>query len=166
MFERWPNKKLIISHMPIPNIFSSEVANAVIHRINKLSPNSTAQWGKMDVAKMLAHCNVTYEMALDNIHPKPGAFQRFILKLFVKKIVVGEKPYPRNSQTAPQFIIKSDKNFEEEKKRLIDYILKSKELGASHFEGKESNSFGALTSTEWNNMFYKHLDHHLIQFGV
>ena len=34
------------------------------------------------------------------------------------------------------------------------------------FEGKESNSFGPLTKGEWNNMFYKHLDHHLSQFGV
>jgi hypothetical protein len=39
-------------------------------------------------------------------------------------------------------------------------------MDAAHFEGKESNSFGALNSTEWNNMLFKHLDHHLNQFGV
>jgi SRSO17 transposase len=49
---------------------------------------------------------------------------------------------------------------------LKAYIIKTQELGATHFEGKESHSFGTLTSTEWNNMFYKHLDHHLGQFGV
>jgi hypothetical protein len=39
-------------------------------------------------------------------------------------------------------------------------------MGADAFEGKESNSFGKLTASEWNIMMYKHLDHHLTQFGV
>ncbi|MCJ8164098.1 hypothetical protein MKJ04_04535 [Pontibacter sp. E15-1] len=36
--------------------------------------------------------------------------------------------------------------------------------GNTHWQ--ESHSFGRLSSQEWNNMFYKHLDHHLSQFGV
>ena len=93
-------------------------------------------------------------------------FLKFILKTFVKKTVVSDIPYKRNGQTAPQFIIKADKDFTAEKDRLINYIKKTKTLGASHFEEKESHSFGKLKVTEWNNMFYKHLDHHLTQFGV
>ena len=40
------------------------------------------------------------------------------------------------------------------------------EMGANKFEGMESNSFGPLSIKEWNNMFTKHLNHHLEQFGV
>ncbi len=69
-------------------------------------------------------------------------------------------------KTAPQFIIKDDKDFMSEKRRLIDYIKKTQELGEDYFHNKESDSFGRLSKTEWNNMFYKHLDHHLGQFGV
>ncbi len=148
------------------NIFNTDTCNEVIARINQLNNNSKAQWGKMDVAKMLAHCNVTYELIYDNIHTKPNAFARFLLKLFVKNTVVNEKPYKHNSQTAPVFIIKSDKDFDTEKNRLINYILNVQKEGESAFNGKESNSFGPLTSNEWNNMMYKHLDHHLTQFGV
>ena len=89
-----------------------------------------------------------------------------ILKLLVKKVVVGEKPFKRNNPTAPQFIMKTDKDFEAEKARLIGYIEKTRDLGESEFDGKVSASFGKLNKTEWNNMFYKHLDHHLTQFGV
>ena len=89
-----------------------------------------------------------------------------MLKLFVKNTVVNEKAYKRNSRTAPQFIIADTKNFVEEKARLTDYIKKVQGLGEAHFDGKESHSFGPLTKQEWNNMFYKHLDHHLNQFGV
>jgi hypothetical protein len=120
----------------------------------------------MSVDQMLAHCNVTYEMAFENIHPKPGAFKTFLLKLFVKNMVVNEVPYKPNGRTAPEFVISGGKDFEKEKTRLVSYIQKAQNLGASHFEGKESNSFGKLSSAEWNNMFYKHLDHHLKQFGV
>lgn len=148
------------------NIFNQADASEIIERINKLTPNTQGLWGKMTVDQMLAHCNVTYEMVYDNIHPKPNALMRFILKTFVKKSVVNEKTYPKNSQTAPQFIIKGDRDFETEKKRLVDYINKTQQLGETFFDGKESHSFGVLTKSEWNNMFYKHLNHHLSQFGV
>ena len=148
------------------NIFQAEIANEVINRIKHLKPGSQPLWGKMDVAQMLAHCNVTYEMIYDGNHKKPNPFMRFILKLFVKDTVVGPKPYKKNSQTAPAFLIKDERDFDKEKNRLIAYIKKTQELGAEYFDNKESLSFGKLSEHEWNVMFYKHLDHHLGQFGV
>ena len=152
--------------MPLPNIFSKEVSETLINRINQLTTFSQPEWGKMTVAQMLAHCNVTYEMVYENIHPKPNAFIRFVLKLLVKSKVINESPYQHSSRTAPQFIVKETKNFDAEKMRLINYIRKTQQAGESYFDGKESHSFGSLNKTEWNNMFYKHLNHHLTQFGV
>ena len=91
---------------------------------------------------------------------------KFILKMVVKNVVVSEKPYSKNSRTAPQFLITESKNFDLEKKRLVGYVVKTQQLGENHFDNKESHSFGVLNKTEWSNMFYKHLDHHLTQFGV
>jgi Protein of unknown function (DUF1569) len=152
--------------MALPNIFTKDVTENIIQRINKLTPETQPQWGKMSVSQMLAHCAVTYEMVYENKHPKPGFLMKFILKSVVKKGVTNEVPYKHSLRTAPQFIITDAKDFENEKKRLVDFILKTQELGENHFEGKESHSFGSLNKTEWNNMFYKHLDHHLTQFGV
>ncbi len=148
------------------NVFNATDAQEFVNRIEKLTPASQPQWGKMSVAQMLAHCNVTYEMVYEDKHPKPNAFTRLMLKLFVKNAVVNEKPYPKSSRTAPQFLITDEREFETEKKRLINYINITQQLGGSHFEGKASHSFGPLKTTEWNNMFAKHLDHHLTQFGV
>ncbi len=152
--------------MALPNIFTKPVSDKIIERINKLKPDTQPVWGKMSAAQMLAHSNVTYEMIFENIHPKTNVLLKFILKTFIKNKVVGETPYPHNSRTAPQFIIKDSKDFESEKQRLINHINKTQQLGESHFDNKESHSFGALNKTEWNNMLYKHLDHHLSQFGV
>jgi Protein of unknown function (DUF1569) len=152
--------------MALPSVFTAAVAGELITRINQLTPASQPQWGKMNVAQMLAHCNVTYELTYENIHPRPNFFMRFILKNFIKKVVVGEKPYARNGRTAPVFMVSADKTFNDEKNRLAAYITKTQQLGEAHFEGKENHGFGKMSATEWNNMFYKHLDHHLRQFGV
>jgi len=148
------------------NMFDSADVAEVIERINSLSAHSQRKWGTMNAGQMLAHCNVTYEMIYDEVHAKPNALLRFILKTFVKPKVVGETPYKQNSPTAPQFKVSPDKDFSIEKERLIHYIQRTLELGTTVFEGKESLSFGRLTAKEWNNMFYKHLDHHLKQFGA
>jgi len=114
----------------------------------------------------LAHLNVAYEMAYEDIHPKATGIKKWLLKTFVKKGVVGDKPYKKNIMTAPQFLVKEEKDFDKEKSRLVAYINKTCDLGANHFDGMESNSFGKLNKTEWNNLFSKHLEHHLNQFGV
>lgn len=152
--------------MALPNIFSNDIAASVISRINQLQPDSKPKWGTMRADQMFAHCNVSYEMAFEDTHKKPGAFARFLLRAFIKNSVVSEKPYPQGGRTAPAFLIKDERNFENEKTRLINYINRCVELGENYFEGKESLSFGKMTKNEWNNQFYKHLDHHLNQFGV
>lgn len=152
--------------MALPNIFTKDVSESIVQRINQLKPDTPAQWGKMNVAQMLAHCNVTYEMVYENKHPKPNFLMKLLLKSFVKKAVTNETPYRRNTKTAPAFVIKDTKDFETEKNRLISYVNKTQQLGEANFDRKASHSFGTLNKTEWNNMFYKHLDHHLNQFGV
>ena len=148
------------------DIFSKPVTEEVIARINKLEPSTPASWGKMSVDQMLAHCNVVYEAQYEDKHPKPKGIKKWLVKLLIKKIVVSEKPYKKNGQTAPNFLIKEPKDFQVEKNRLIAYINKTQALGGDYLDGTESHSLGKLTKDEWNNMFYKHLDHHLTQFDV
>ena len=148
------------------NIFDKTVSDEVIGRIHQLTTATGPVWGKMTVSQMLAHCNVTYEMVYENIHKKPNFLMGFLMRSFIKNTVVNEKPYKKNSPTGPGFLIKNEKDFDNEKARLIAYITRTQQKGGADFHNKESLSFGKLTTTEWNNMFYKHLHHHLTQFGV
>ena len=54
------------------NIFDPTVTDEIITRINQLKPDSQPLWGKMSVAQMLAHCNVTYETVYEDKHKKPN----------------------------------------------------------------------------------------------
>ncbi len=149
------------------NIFKKEITDQVIGRINNLTPETKSVWGKMNVAQMLAHLNVQYEVVYENEKfPKPNAFVRFMLKTFVKNKVVGPKPFPKNGRTAPYFVIADKREFEKEKERLINYINTTQKNGVEVLLPRDTKSFGKLTAVEWNNLFYKHLDHHLTQFGI
>ena len=121
------------------NMFEKTGAEKMLTRINNLKADSQPNWGKMSVDQMLAHCNVPYDMTYTDLYKRPGAIARFMLKMFVKSSVVGPKPYPKNGRTAPDFIIKDQRDFEAEKQQLVDNVKKTLELGAAHFEGKESH---------------------------
>lgn len=150
----------------IKDTFLEETINENTERILKLTNETQPNWGKMNVAQMLAHVNVAYDIAFDRIEEKPSLLLKLLAKLFIKKIVVGETPYKRNARTAPVFLISDERDFNHERNALIENINKTGGLGNRHFEGKLNPTFGIMTSKEWSNMFQKHLDHHLTQFGV
>lgn len=148
------------------SVFTPETNADCIVRINQITYETKARWGKMNAAQMLAHLNIAYNISLDKTEVKNNFFMKFILKKLIKPIVTGEKPYKKNSRTAPTFIISDERDLEMERQNLIENIKKVESLGQNHFEGKVNPSFGKMTSQEWNNLYYKHLDHHLSQFGV
>lgn len=149
------------------SVFHSGDVHVLMNRITNLNPDSQPRWGKMQVGEMLAHLNVMYEMTFEpEKYPKPGGIMKYFLRWFVKPKVTNDEPYKRNMPTAKSFKIAHKTDFEAERTRLLKYLQRVLELGDSHFQNKESHSFGKLTAGEWNNMFYKHLDHHLSQFGV
>lgn len=148
------------------SIFKPDTTIECLERINKISNETQPIWGKMNSAQMLAHLNVAYDLTFENNVVKNSFFMKFILEKFIKKIVTGEKPYKKNGRTAPSFLISDERDLENERQKLIDNIKKVEALGEAHFNGRVNQSFGVMTSQEWNNLFYKHLDHHLTQFGV
>lgn len=149
--------------MALPSIFDSSTTQKHLERLEKLTANTKPQWGKMNAPQMLAHLNVAYASSAG---PKKGFMTRLMMKMFVKNIVVGEKPYAKNSRTAPEFIIADERVFEKEKANLISNIKDIEAKGSSYFSGKENPAFGVLTTQEWSNLFYKHIEHHFEQFGI
>ncbi len=152
--------------MALPNIYTEQGTQELLSRINQLSPISQRRWGKMNVSQMLAHCCVPYEQLLGERNDGPNAMMKIVMRLFFKGTMTNEIPYKPNLPTAPSFIIVDQRDFEKEKNRLIAYVKQPLALGETYFENKYQITLGNLNSTQWNNMLWKHLDHHLRQFGV
>ena len=149
------------------NVFDAKDAQEYINRINNLTPETQRKWGKMSVDQVLAHLNVAYDLTFTpEKFPKPNFIAKFLLSKFVKPKITNEIPYKQSLPTSPVFIIADERNYEEEKAKLIGNIQRVQQLGREAFEGKENINFGKMTAQCWNNMFAKHLNHHLEQFGV
>ena len=89
--------------------------------------------GEMTVDRMLAHCNVTFELVYEDKHPKPNGFKKWMLKTFLKNIVVSEKPYKKNGRTAAEFIVTSEKDFKKKKKTVDILYHKITRIGKQLF---------------------------------
>jgi len=103
---------------------------------------------------------------LDLRHDGPPWIMKLILRLFFKQSMINQVPYKPNLPTAPAFVVTDQRDFETERNRLIALLKQLAAKGRPHFEGKAQITLGRLSAVEWNNLMYKHLDHHLRQFGV
>jgi hypothetical protein len=147
------------------SLFEKEAEEEISNRINKLSVDSKRLWGKMDVAQMLAHCAITMEMAT-GAKKLSRLFIGRILGPLVKSSYLGPKPLSKNSPTDKNFIISDPHDFEFEKKRLLLLVKQFSEGGAANCTTHPHSFFGKFTPNEWGISTFKHLDHHLRQFGV
>ena len=146
-------------------LFDKARSAEIISRINHLSPESKALWGKMNAAQMLAHCQAPLQVALGEHHLKRSLMGVLFGRLAKKKLV-GDKPYSKSLPTAPSFVVKDDRNFYEEKSKLVSVIERFTAGGAEALIKTPHPFFGPLTVEEWDKCQWKHLDHHLKQFGV
>ncbi len=149
------------------NLFNQSKRSELVARVNRLTPESKALWGKMNVGEMLCHCLDGNKMALGEIPPTDKS--NFFTRSFVKFLVVYVVPIPKGAPAPPEInpLISGTKpqDFERERQLLIDDINNFANLNAEDFKGKH-HIFGKLTPDQWGRLGYKHLHHHLKQFGV
>lgn len=148
--------------MEVKNLFENAVKQEIINRINKLTPQSQRLWGKMDVAQMLAHCQMPLGVAVGRHKLKGSFFIRIIGPMF-KNLLYNDKPFKKNLGTDPSFKMTGTKDFEKEKQGLIAMIENFSEATMSD---EPHPIFGKMTKEQWSKGTWKHLDHHLQQFRV
>lgn len=134
-------------------------------RINALTPTSRAEWGKMNVAQMLAHCQVPLKVALGDIQPQSSFLFKMLGRL-LKGSVLRRPEFRRNSPTFPEAVIADERDFVREREQLLALVERFSNGGKAVFTQKAHPFFGTMTPDEWNTLQSKHLDHHLRQFGV
>jgi hypothetical protein len=149
--------------MEIKNLFDAAVKQETIARINKLTPETKSLWGKMNVAQMLAHVQVPVGVAFGTNTVKGNWLMKLILPLF-KKNLYDEKPWKQGLPTDKTFVMTGQaRDFEKEKNQLLDMVNRFSEITLM---GEKHPVFGKLTKEQWSKATWKHIDHHLKQFGA
>jgi hypothetical protein len=151
------------------NLFEPTLVEDVKRRIMRLDPESERQWGKMPLAQVLAHCTSGFQMAMGTINPKRAPFPANVIGPLIKPLVFGDdKPIRRNSPSAPELFTSDPAQceFERERTQLINAIDSFVFKGAACCSQQPHPFFGPLKPQQWAILMYKHVDHHLRQFGV
>lgn len=148
------------------NLFEAARVEELKQRIAQLRPDSKREWGKMSPAQALEHCSRGIEMALGDKN-LPRMLVGRILGWMVKPKVIGnDAPLRRNSPTMKELIVQDDPELGTERTRLCGLIDRFAAAGPAGCTTHPHSFFGRLTPEEWAILMYKHLDHHLRQFGV
>lgn len=147
------------------NLFNQSDVSEMLQRIEKLAPSSEHHWGKMNAAQMLAHCGVSMETAIGKNFIK-RVFVGRIIGTLMKSSILSDKPFSHNSPTDKSYIHTGDCDFATEKLKLEKLVNQFYEGGAAKCTIHPHPFFGSFTPEEWAVFQWKHLDHHLRQFGV
>ena len=97
----------------------------------------------------------------------PRMFLGRILGPLVKsKVLKVEAPLKRNTPTAKSLVVTGERDLGKERQSLCALIDRFSAGGPQGCTKHPHTFFGSLTPDEWAQLMYKHLDHHLRQFGV
>lgn len=145
------------------SIFNKVDNDFMIARIHKLSPESNPLWGKMTVDQMLKHTEAAVSVAFAEKELKINFMMKLLGKLLKNKVFNND--FGKNSPTAPEFVFVDRYDFEASKLALIKQFSRFAE-GEHSITLTVHPFWGKMTSDDWNTLMWKHLDHHLRQFGV
>ena len=147
-------------------IFDAATRDELFERVASLKADSAREWGKMSPSQAMEHVARVLEMATSDDQPLKQIFLGKALSWVFKGQFLGEKPFRKNAPTGPDYVIKDDPDFDATRERLASMINVFHERGADGLDGNVHPFFGRLTGKQWGETQYKHVDHHLRQFGV
>lgn len=146
------------------SLFNPTVNKEMIDRILKLNAENKPFWGKMSAAQMIAHSQAPFKVAFEELKLKRGMIG-ILFGGIAKKRMLGPDPFGKNLPTDKSFKINGQPDFDKEKNKLIEYVLRFAKAGHDGITKEAHPFFGKMKPEEWDTLMYKHLDHHLRQFG-
>ena len=148
------------------NLYEPAAAAELKARLQTLRPGSQRQWGTMNVAQAVAHCAIAMEMAVGDSRPRRMFIGRIIGPLIKRLAIRNDDPIRRNTPTAPDLVVADERELERERQRLSTLIDRFAAAGPAGCTTHPHAFFGRMAPQEWAVLAYKHLDHHLRQFGA
>jgi hypothetical protein len=146
-------------------IYDKDTHVELHQRLDRLTADATRGWGKMSPAQAMEHTARAVEMASGAVPLKQHTLGKAIGWIF-KSRCLGEQPFSKNSPTGPTMKIHDEPDFDATRQRLKQLMTDFHTSGPAASDGNVHGFFGPLNGDEWGICQYKHVDHHLRQFGV
>jgi len=146
------------------SVFDIDAREELVARIDRLSGSDRALWGKMDVSQMVRHCVLWQEWVLQGKGLKRVLLGRLLGRGMLKKEMGSDIMRKNNPSSVELIVTDTDIDLDRERKALMGLVRGYREY-AYPAGGFVHPFFGKMTREQIGQFAYKHLDHHLRQFG-
>jgi hypothetical protein len=146
----------------MPTIRSLSDRAAILARLDRLTPDTRPQWGTLTAPRLLCHLADQLRMGLGDLPAQSRA--SFLTTTVLKWLVVYSplKTPPGKVQTLPEMLTTSPTTWTADLATCRTLIERLSTASAA----PPHPTFGRLSPEGWGRLAWKHLDHHLRQFGV
>lgn len=144
-------------------LFDPAVLAEVTARLRGLTPDSARQWGRMSAPQMVAHLTDQMTHCLGDEPCRPE--RTFLHWAPFRHLAIYWIPWPKGRIKGPaDAFVTRPVDWDTDLGRLIGLVER---VAASDPDARwpEHSFFGPMTGRDWGFFCYKHLDHHLRQFG-
>jgi len=148
------------------NLYEAATVEELKQRVARLRQDSERLWGNMNAAQAVAHCSAGLEWAVGDSFAPRVLLGRIVGRLVKPMLLKDDKPMRRNSPTTKSLVVADQRDLETEQERLCGLIDRFAAGGPAGCTTHPHAFFGRLTPAEWATLMYKHVDHHLRQFGA
>jgi hypothetical protein len=148
----------------MPTFWDTATRHEICRRVERLTPDARARWGKFTPAEMLAHLNDAMRMATGELRVAPKNLP--IRYWPLKQLFIYTLPFPKGAPTAPELLARCKQADLAAEQAVFRQIAERLAAKASSDRWPEHPAFGPLTHKAWGVLKYRHADHHLRQFGV
>lgn len=135
----------------------------LLERLEHLTPHATPRWGRMNASQMLAHLTDWMLMASGDLATAPR--KGMIRYPPIKQLLIYWLPWPKSPPTAPELISRTPSEWNAER-AAVRHCVESFEQVYLKGTFPEHPAFGRMTPRAWGVLGYRHMDHHLRQFGI
>jgi len=146
------------------SLFEAGARDAITDRLRTLTPESPRQWGRLRGDEMLCHLADQLRMALGGI---PTAAPAGPLRYRpIRYLMIHVLPWPKGRAKGPaEAFTTAPADWENDREQVIELV---REFGGRSPSGDWPSNpiFGSLSGHDWGVLSYRHLDHHLRQFGA
>jgi uncharacterized protein DUF1569 len=146
----------------MPSLRDEAVRKQIVTRLQRLTPTTKPEWGRLDAPRLLCHLSDTFAMSLGEV-AVPSMNRKACQHFPLKHLILYVLPFPKGVPTPPELLATAPGNFDADRQRVLEQIKRL--AAAPNGEGPAHPFFGPLTNDEWNALQWKHIEHHLKQFG-
>jgi hypothetical protein len=141
---------------------NAEERSLLLERLRRVRPDAKPAWGTLDAPRMLCHVADQMRVGLGDLPTKPvhNLATRTLLRLLV--VHTGFQAPRGKVRTAPEMLSSRPASWEADLGACQEL---AERIGRGQARAVHP-AFGPLSPEEWGKLSFKHIHHHLVQFGV